>query len=142
MNESIKHPQRPKLQVRTSNRNAPPRPTPIDMKIAHYGGSTVALEATRGRLRQSKQMPIANPLQRIEELLKENAQLRQEVTNLAYTEEEANLLLGKVMRGYEMTRNAVLQFEKFQRELREEQSQRKEQFEQQEAEESIFSLEI
>ena len=55
--------------------------------------------------------------------------------------EEVNLQLGKVMRGYEMTQGAVLQFEKFQRELHDEQSWLNEEYEQQE-EDNIFQFEI
>lgn len=60
---------------------APP-PTPIDFLIARNRGVTVALEASRRRLEESKQIGPPTPTQRIEHLTRENGALREEIARL------------------------------------------------------------
>ena len=60
-------------------RENPVPPSPIDVVIGHHGGSTVALEATRERLKASKQCPIPPLSERIEQLSIENGHLRHEI---------------------------------------------------------------
>ncbi|APA13376.1 predicted protein [Sclerotinia sclerotiorum 1980 UF-70] len=57
----------------------PQAPTAIDLQIGLQRGSTAALEVTPERLQATKQMPSPSTAQRIEELTKENGQLRLEI---------------------------------------------------------------
>ncbi|CAD6446253.1 47414463-0213-477c-850b-63ecb5d4a3a3-CDS [Sclerotinia trifoliorum] len=57
----------------------PQAPTAIDLQIGLQRGSTAALEVTPERWQATKQMPSSSTAQRIEELTKENGQLRLEI---------------------------------------------------------------
>lgn len=64
-------------QPATSDKPLPPNP--VDLKIAHHHGTSVALEATTERLEASKKAPISSPEERIHELTKEGGQQRLEI---------------------------------------------------------------
>ncbi|KAJ8058408.1 hypothetical protein OCU04_012597 [Sclerotinia nivalis] len=62
-----------------SSSDKPHAPMAIDIQIGLQRGSTAALEATPERLQAAKQMQHPSTAQRIEELTKENGQLRLEI---------------------------------------------------------------
>ncbi|KAI9763355.1 MAG: hypothetical protein M1840_000547 [Geoglossum simile] len=68
-----------KIYGPASKSDRPPPLTSIDIEIGRNRGSSVALEASPARLQASKKTPIPSLSQRIEELTKENGNLRQEV---------------------------------------------------------------
>ena len=57
-------------------------PTAVDREIARYsGGRTVAIDATPSRLQATKAAPPPSLIERVEELTRENGQLRLEIRN-------------------------------------------------------------
>lgn len=59
--------------------NGPPQLSPIDRIISLHHGSTTAIEATPQRLQESKQYPVLNLPERIEQLQKQKGSLNREV---------------------------------------------------------------
>lgn len=68
---------RPQAQFASSERDAPPTPTAIDLEVARHQGSSVAIEATEDRSEASKKMPTPSLSRMIEQRTWENEQLRQ-----------------------------------------------------------------
>ena len=75
-------PSQSRRQPTPSQSDRPPAPGPVDLLIDRNQGSTVALEATRRRMEASKRVPPPSPYQRIEQLARENAGLREEMVRL------------------------------------------------------------
>jgi hypothetical protein len=98
----------------------PPLPTPVDLEIARqHGGRTVAIDATPSRLQAAKVAPVPSLRERVEELTKENGQLRLEIRN----HQEMLQPVGNFVKGVktlvEDLEDVLLEFEQLQDSLRE-----------------------
>ena len=79
--------------------SGPPTPTALDAKIKRHHGTTMALEVLPENLQASKKMPTPTPSEWIEQLTRENGNLRCE---LAYYRS-----MGKVTDALQLTVNRV-----------------------------------
>ncbi|KAH7418762.1 hypothetical protein BKA64DRAFT_763401 [Cadophora sp. MPI-SDFR-AT-0126] len=68
---------RPRITLLESDQ--PPTPTPIDTKIAHNNGTSVAIEATKESLQASKTVPTPSLSEIIDQRTRENGRLRHEL---------------------------------------------------------------
>jgi hypothetical protein len=59
--------------------DGPPAPTNVDIEIARNNGESVATEATQECLQASKSIPTLSLTQTIEQRIRENGRLRQEL---------------------------------------------------------------
>lgn len=98
----------------------PPLPTSVDLEIARqHGGRTVAIDATPSKLQAAKVAPAPSLRERVEELTKENGQLRLEIRN----HQEMLQPVGNFVKGVktivEDLEDVLLEFEQLQDSLRE-----------------------
>lgn len=70
---------RSKPRITLLESDQPPTPTPIDAKIAHNNGTSVAIEATNESLQASKTVPTPSLSEIIEQRTRENGRLRHEL---------------------------------------------------------------
>jgi hypothetical protein len=92
------------LNSNTVNRaSTPPTPMAIDMEIASYHGSTLAIEASRERIQAAKTMPAFDLSQMVKERTQQISYLDQELASLEkkymameYLFQEINLVLASV----------------------------------------------
>jgi hypothetical protein len=98
----------------------PPLPTSVDLEIArHQGGRTVAIDAIPSRLQAAKVAPAPSLMERVEELTKENGQLRLEIRNHQEMLQPVGSFVEGVKTLVEDLEDVLLQFEQLQNSLRE-----------------------
>jgi hypothetical protein len=92
----------------------------VDLEIArHRGGRTAAIDTTPSRLQAAKVAPPPSLMERVEELTKENGQLRLEVRNHQDMLQPVGGFVKGVKSLVEELENILLQFEQLQQLLRE-----------------------
>jgi len=94
----------------------PPLPGAIDLEIQRRNGQTVALEATAERLKASKGAPAPSMSQRIQELTRENGQLRLEIRYHHRMQAAMQALHDDAHFVLEQLENATVGFDKAQKE--------------------------
>ena len=98
----------------------PPAPTAVDLEIArHSGGRTVAIDATPSRLQATKAAPPPSLMERVEELTRENGQLRLEIRNHQEMLQPVGSFVKGVKSLVEELENILLEFEQLQQSLQE-----------------------
>lgn len=74
---------RPKIRLLLpSGFDLPPRPTPIDIEIARNRGTSVAIEATNESLQASKNDLTPSLSEMIEQTMRENGRLREQLAHV------------------------------------------------------------
>jgi len=105
------------LNVGTLHRSSrPPVLTPIDKLIDRNQGSSVALEATRERMDASKRM-TPTPFQRVEQLTRENAALREEMARLHRLQSASTYFIKETKEGLDLLQQAVFEWRKAQKDI-------------------------
>lgn len=94
------------------NIDTPPALTAVDTEIACNHGSSVAVEATQGRMQAAKKMPTPNLSQIIEQKTWENGQLRQELAYQQRKHGASMYLLEEVRLVVETLQQTLLNFQK------------------------------
>jgi hypothetical protein len=107
--------QQPK--VNTLHRSSrPPVLTPIDNLIDHNQGSSVALEATRARMEPSKHT-TPTPFQRVEQLTRENAALREEMARFHRLQSANAYFIKETKDALDLLQQAVFEWRKAQKDI-------------------------
>jgi hypothetical protein len=107
---------RPKVD--TSHRSSrPPVPTPIDNLIDRNQGSSVALEATRPRMEASKRLMTPTPFQRVEQLTRENAALREEMARYHRLQSANGYFIEETKKALDLLQQAVFEWRKAQKDI-------------------------
>jgi hypothetical protein len=105
---------------RSPGLDKPLQPTAVDLEIArHQGGRTAAIDATPSRLQAAKVAPRPSLMERVEELTKENGQLRLEIRNHQEMLQPVEGFVKGIKSLVEELENILLQFEQMQQSLRE-----------------------
>jgi hypothetical protein len=100
-------------KVNTPHRSSrPPVPTLIDNLIYRNGGSSVALEATKARMEASKRMMAPTPFQRNEQLIRENAALRQEMARFHRLDSANAYFIKEIKEVLDLLQQAVFEWRK------------------------------
>jgi hypothetical protein len=108
---------------RSPGLDKPLPPTAVDLEIArHKGGRTAAIDTTRSKLQAAKAAPPPSLMERVEELTKENGQLRLEIRNHQDMLQPVGGFVKGVKSLVEELENILLQFEQLQQSLREEEA--------------------
>lgn len=71
-------------------KNQPPETTSLDARVAQAGGTSSRIELQPHRLRQTKTQPYVTPAAQLEDLVRQNGYLRQE---LVFYQESRNAML-------------------------------------------------
>jgi hypothetical protein len=103
-----------------SDSDRPPAPTDVDIEIARNNGTTVATEATKERLQASKSIPNLSLSPTIEQRIRENGRLRQELAYQHRKHAASLRLLEEVRHAVERLQLAVIDFQKLQKEIEDE----------------------
>jgi len=101
----------------------PSRPTPVDLEIARHKGTSAALEATPDRLQASKRAPVPSPAERIQELTRENGQLRVEIRCHHQKQDAIKVLKGRFNFAFGELEQSVAEFYEVEREIEDERDQ-------------------
>jgi hypothetical protein len=105
------------LKVGTPHRSSrPPALTAIDNLIDRNQGSSVALEATRARMEPSKRM-TPTPFQRVEQLTRENAALREEMARFHRLQSANAYFIKETKEALDLLQQAVYEWRKAQKDI-------------------------
>jgi hypothetical protein len=91
--------------------------TPIDNLIDRNQGSSVALEATRARMETSKCMMTPTPFQRVEQLTRENAALREELARFHRLQSANEYFIKQTKEALDLLQQAVFEWRKAQKDI-------------------------
>lgn len=106
--------QQPKLKLL----DGPPELTPVDAEIARHQGSSVAIDTSQKSLQAAKKMPTASLSQTVEELTRENGRLREELAYWQRRDGASLYLLGEVKDAVGSLQQAIVNFQRINREDR------------------------
>jgi hypothetical protein len=106
---------RPKIRLMLpeSEPDVPPKPSPLDVEIARNKGTSVAVEATKESLQESKNDPTPSLSEMIEQKTRENGRLREELAHQQRKQGPNTYLLDKVTLAIEGLHEAVIEYHRF-----------------------------
>ena len=95
----------------------PPVLTPIDNLINRNQGSSMALEATRVRMEASKRVMTPTPFERVEQLTRENAALREELARFHRLQSANEYFIKQTKEALDLLQQAVFEWRKAQKDI-------------------------
>ena len=116
-------PQETKIPSPRRPADRPPKPTAVDSAISLHGGRTVALDATPSRLRASKKAPLPSLVERVEELTRENGELRSEIGHYQEILEPMELFVKNVKCLHRKLESCLFDFDEAQKAIEEDRHQ-------------------
>ena len=99
------------------------KPTTIDSAISLYSSRTVVLDITLSRLQVSKKVLLLSLIERVEELMRENSELRSEIRYYQEILEPIELFIKNIKYLYRKLESCLFDFDKTQKAIEEDQYQ-------------------